>query len=67
MVILTLFLVGLQTLIPASVQALITSNLTDIAPEAVGRVIEVPVDGQQPSPAAPDHACQHDPATFAWD
>ena len=48
MVILTLFLVGLQTLIPASVQALITSNLTDIAPEAVGRVIEVPVDGQQP-------------------
>jgi len=45
--ILTLFLVGLQTLTPASVQGLITGTVTEIAPEVSGRVIEVPVEGNQ--------------------
>jgi multidrug resistance efflux pump len=45
--ILTLFLVGLQTLTPPSVQALITSSVTEIAPQVSGRVTEVPVEGNQ--------------------
>jgi len=43
--ILTLFLVGLQTLTPASVQAMTTGTITEIAPQVQGRVIEVPVKG----------------------
>ena len=46
-VILTLFLVGLQTLTPPSVQALITGTVTEIAPQVQGRVIEVPVAGSE--------------------
>jgi multidrug resistance efflux pump len=43
MVILTVFLVGLQTLTPPSVQALTTGTVTEIAPQVQGRVVEVPV------------------------
>ena len=45
--ILTLFLVGLQTLTPASVQGLITGNVTEVAPQVSGRVTEVPVGANE--------------------
>jgi multidrug resistance efflux pump len=45
--ILNIFLVGLQTLTPASVQALITGNVTEIAPQVQGRVVEVPVGASE--------------------
>jgi multidrug resistance efflux pump len=42
-IILTVFLVGLQGLTPASTQATITAPITEIAPQVTGRVIDVPV------------------------
>ena len=42
-IILTVFLVGLQGLTPASTQATITGPITEIAPQVSGRVVEVPV------------------------
>ncbi len=45
--IVNIFLVGLQTLTPASVQGMITGNVTEIAPQVQGRVIEVPVGGNE--------------------
>ena len=41
--ILTVFLVGLQTLTPASVQGMISANVIEIAPQVQGEVIEVPI------------------------
>jgi multidrug resistance efflux pump len=41
--IVNIFLVGLQTLTPASVQAGIMGSVTEIAPQVQGRVVEVPV------------------------
>ena len=46
--ILTVFLVGLQTLTPASVQGMISGNITEIAPQVQGEVIEVPARVNQP-------------------
>jgi multidrug resistance efflux pump len=43
-VILSIFLVGLQGLTPASIQAFITGPVTEIAPQVSGRVIEVPAE-----------------------
>ena len=45
--ILTVFLVGLQTLTPASVQGMISANVTEIAPQVQGEVIEVSVQVNQ--------------------
>ena len=45
--ILTVFLVGLQTLTPQSTQGMITGSVTEIAPQVSGRVIEVPVKAFQ--------------------
>ena len=42
-IILTLFLVGLQGLTPASTQALISGPVIEIAPQVSGRVVDVPV------------------------
>ena len=47
-VILTGFLVGLQGLTPASVQAFITGPITEIAPQVSGEVISVPAKPNQP-------------------
>ena len=44
-IILTVFLVGLQTLTPASVQAFVGGFITEIAPDVSGRVLDVPVTG----------------------
>lgn len=43
-IILSLFLVGLQGLTPASVQAVIAGPVTEIAPQVSGRVIAVPAE-----------------------
>lgn len=43
-VILSVFLVGLQGLTPASVQAFITGPVTEIAPQVSGLVIDAPVE-----------------------
>jgi len=40
-IILTLFLVGLQGLIPASVQGAITGRIVEVAPQVSGRVLTV--------------------------
>jgi multidrug resistance efflux pump len=45
--ILNIFLVGLQTLTPQSVQGIITGSVTEIAPQVSGRVIDVPVKAFQ--------------------
>jgi multidrug resistance efflux pump len=47
-VILSVFLVGLQGLTPASQQAIITGALTEIAPQVSGRVINVPAEPNVP-------------------
>jgi len=39
----TMFLVGLQTVTPASEQAFVGGHITEIAPQVAGQVIEVPI------------------------
>ena len=46
-IILTVFLVGLQTLTPSSAQAVIVGPVTEIAPQVQGEVIGVPVEPNQ--------------------
>ena len=43
-IILSLFLVGLQGLTPSSTQAVVTGYVTEIAPQVSGRVVEVPAE-----------------------
>lgn len=43
-IILSIFLVGLQGLTPASQQAFISGPVTEIAPQVTGRVVNVPVE-----------------------
>lgn len=64
-IILTLFLVGLQTLTPPSVQALTTGTITEIAPQVQGRVIEVPVTRDQ-SVEPGDVLFKIDPAPYQY-
>ena len=42
-IILTVFMVNLQSMVPASVRGMIVANFTEIAPQVTGQVIEVPV------------------------
>ena len=46
-IILSVFLVGLQGLTPASQQAFISGPITEIAPQVRGRVIDVPISPNQ--------------------
>ena len=65
-IILTVFLVGLQTLTPSSVQAVIVGPVTEIAPQVQGEVIEVPVGlNQRVEPG--DVLFQIDPRPFQYE
>ncbi len=46
-IILTLFMAGLQNLAPASARGMITANFTEIAPQVTGQVVEVPIEHNQ--------------------
>ena len=46
-IILTLFMAGLQNLAPASARGMIIANFTEIAPQVTGQVIEVPIEHNQ--------------------
>ena len=43
----TVFMVGLQTLVPASARGMIIADFTEIAPQVSGQVIEVPIEHNQ--------------------
>jgi multidrug resistance efflux pump len=46
-IILTVFMVHLQTLVPASARGMLIATFTEIAPQVTGRVIEVPIEHNQ--------------------
>ena len=62
-VLLTVFLVGLQTLTPVSKQAVIAGHVTEIAPQVQGQVIDVPIAGNE-KVGPGDLLFQIDPAPF---
>jgi multidrug resistance efflux pump len=64
-IILNIFLVGLQTLTPQSASAVIGGFVTEIAPQVGGRVVEVPVKPQQRVEAG-DVLFQIDPVPYQY-
>jgi multidrug resistance efflux pump len=46
-IILTVFMVNLQTMVPQSARGMIVANFTEIAPQVSGQVIEVPIEHNQ--------------------
>ena len=65
-ILLTVFLVGLQTLTPVSQQAVIAGYVTEIAPQVQGQVIEVPVGpSQRVEPG--DTIFRIDPSPFQYE